>query len=243
MASSRRRILVIEDDRKTAATVRLYLEHEGFETVVLHDGRRGLEEALASRYDLIVLDLMLPGVDGQRICRSIREEMEVPIVMLTARTTEEDRVRGLDIGADDYVTKPFSPRELVARVRAVLRRTDPRETPGPTRFEFPSLSVDLATREVRAGGRAVSLTPTEFAILQAFVRAPQRVFTREELIERALGPDYEGFDRTVDAHVMNLRRKIEPDRVRPTYIQTVFGVGYRFAPAASAGGDRDSNDP
>jgi DNA-binding response OmpR family regulator len=220
---------VIEDEPKTASSIRLYLEHEGFEARIVPDGRRGLEEARSGRYDLIVLDLMLPGLDGLSVCRRVREEAETPIVMLTARTTEEDRVRGLDRGADDYLPKPFSPRELVARIRAVLRRSDPRETVGPTLYEFEGLAVDLATREVRAGARPAELTPAEFDLLRVFIRSPGRVFSREELIERAFGPDYDGLDRTVDAHVMNLRRKIEPDRDRPVYIQTVFGVGYRFA--------------
>jgi DNA-binding response OmpR family regulator len=221
--------LVIEDEPKTASSIRLYLEHEGFEARIVPDGRRGLEEARSGRYDLIVLDLMLPGLDGLSICRRLREEAETPIVMLTARTTEEDRVRGLDLGADDYVPKPFSPRELIARIRAVLRRSDPRETVGPSVYEFEGLLVNLASREVRAGGEAVTLTPAEFDLLRALVRSPGRVFSREELIERAFGPDYDGLDRTVDAHVMNLRKKIEPDRDRPVYIQTIFGVGYRFA--------------
>jgi DNA-binding response OmpR family regulator len=225
---AKHRILVVEDDRKTAASIKLYLEHEGFAVTLAYDGQKGLEAAQESRFDLVVLDLMLPGMDGLKVCSALRAEMEVPIVMLTAKTTEDDRVRGLDLGADDYLGKPFSPRELVARVRAVLRRTDPREAAGSMRLEFPGLTVDLETREVFVQGKSVALTPTEFDLLRAFVRSPNRVFTREELIERAFGPDFEGYDRTVDAHVMNLRKKIEPQREEPVYLVTIFGVGYKF---------------
>jgi DNA-binding response OmpR family regulator len=228
MASSKRCVLVVEDDQKTAAAVRLYLEHEGFDTVVSHDGQAGLTAARERRFDLVILDLMLPGVDGLRICTALREEMDVPIIMLTARTAEEDRIRGLNLGADDYLGKPFSPRELMARVRAVLRRTDPRETAGPKLLAFVGLTVDLESRQVQACGQEVILTRAEFDLLCAFARFPQRTFTRDDLIEQAFGPDYEGLDRTVDAHIMNLRRKIEPDRNHPVFIQTVFGVGYRF---------------
>jgi DNA-binding response OmpR family regulator len=232
--AGKRRILVVEDDRKTAAAVKLYLEHAGFAVTAVHDGRHGLDEARESSYDLIVLDLMLPQIDGLSVCRRLRSESETPIVMLTARSTEEDRVHGLELGADDYVTKPFSPRELVARVKAVLRRTLPGETVGPTRFSFGGLSVDVERREVLVQGVPVTLTPTEFDLLLAFVRAPERVFTREELIERALGADYGAFDRTIDAHVMNLRKKIEADRLHPVFIQTVFGVGYKFVGKSDA---------
>jgi DNA-binding response OmpR family regulator len=228
MQMTKRRVLVVEDDRKTAATVKLYLEHEGFEAIVAHDGRVGLETARETRFDLVILDLMLPGLDGLRICASLREEMDVPVIMLTAKTAEDDRIRGLNLGADDYLGKPFSPRELMARVRAVLRRADPRDTPGPRRLVFEGLVIDLDSRQVLVQGADIALTPAEFDLLSAFVRFPQRVFTRDELIEHAFGPDYDGLDRTVDAHIMNLRRKIEPDRNRPVFIQTVFGVGYRF---------------
>ena len=226
--AGKRRILVVEDDRKTAASVKLYLEHAGFAVAVAHDGRSGLEEACASAYDLVVLDLMLPQLDGLSVCRRLRAETGTPIVMLTARSTEEDRVHGLDLGADDYVTKPFSPRELVARVRAVLRRTLPGEGAGPTRLSFEGLGIDVEKREVLVGGTPVSLTPAEFDLLLVFARAPNRVFTREELITRTFGDEYGAYDRTIDAHIMNLRKKIEADRLRPVFIQTVFGVGYKF---------------
>jgi DNA-binding response OmpR family regulator len=230
-----RRILVAEDDPKIAASVRLYLEHAGFEVTIAYDGRQALADARAAPPDLVILDLMLPRVDGLSVCRALRANSDVPVIMLTAMTTEEDTLRGLDVGADDYMTKPFSPRELVARVRAVLRRAAAqveRESP-PLRFR--GLTVDVRRREVQARGRSVALTPTEFSLLEAFAGAPGRVFTRQELVERALGWDYDGLDRTVDAHVMNLRRKIEPDRGQPSFITTVHGVGYKFT------GERDAS--
>jgi DNA-binding response OmpR family regulator len=222
------RILVVDDDPKTVASVRLYLEHAGYEVVAAADGRQALALAQESPPpSLIVLDLMLPEVDGLSVCRTLRARSDVPIVMLTARSTEEARLEGLDLGADDYVVKPFSPRELVARVRAVLRRF-PAGAAHRAPLEIAGLKLDPATREVRVRGRQVSLTPREFLLLEAIARAPGRAFTREELVQRAFGPDYEALDRTIDAHVVNLRRKIEPDPSAPVYIRTVFGVGYRF---------------
>lgn len=231
MAKSR--ILVVDDDPKTIAAIRLYLEHAGYDVAAASDGRQALARARAAPPDLIVLDLMLPHVDGLTVCRTLRAESDVPIIMLTARTTEEDRLEGLDLGADDYVPKPFSPRELVARVRAVLRRapsvTDVAgsDAKGPP-IRAGRLTIDPTRREVRVGARSVEVTPREFRLLLALARSPGRAFTREELVERAFGPDYDALDRTIDAHVMNLRRKIEPNPAEPTYIQTVFGVGYRF---------------
>jgi len=223
------RILIAEDDPKTVASVRLYLEDAGYAVAVAANGRAALEQARTNPTPhLIVLDRMLPGADGLAVCRSLREESEVPIILLTARTTEEDRLEGLDAGADDYVCKPFSPRELVARVRAVLRRF-----PAGARDRQPialgELRVDPARREVRIGARRVTLTPREFALLEALARSPGRALTREELVERAFGPGYEALDRTVDAHVVNLRRKLERDPAEPEWILTVFGVGYRLA--------------
>ena len=230
------RILVVDDDPKTVAALRLYLEHAGYEVAAATDGRQALARARAAPPpDLIVLDLMLPHVDGLTVCRTLRRESDVPIIMLTARTTEEDRLEGLDLGADDYVPKPFSPRELVARVRAVLRRSPAGpENGGADELKGPPikagrLTIDPMRREVKVGAKAVDVTPREFRLLLAFARAPGRAFTREELVERAFGPDYDALDRTIDAHVMNLRRKIEPNPAEPVYIQTVFGVGYRFA--------------
>jgi DNA-binding response OmpR family regulator len=171
---------------------------------------------------------MLPSLSGTQVCRALRKESHVPVVMLTARTTEDDRIEGLELGADDYVPKPFSPRELVARVRAVLRRSEHPELGGRELLRFEGLVIDLARGCVLLDGREVALTPAEFKLLAALARAPGRVFSRDDLALRALGEDFEGLDRTVDAHIMNLRRKIEPDRSAPTYVETVFGQGYRF---------------
>jgi DNA-binding response OmpR family regulator len=221
-------ILVVDDDPKTVACVRLYLEHGGYDVAVAVDGRAALIRARATpQPDLIVLDLMLPCIDGLGVCRALRAESSVPVIMLTARATEEDHLLGLDLGADDYVSKPFSPRALVARVRAVLRRSAAGPADGPP-IRCGELVIDPEKHEVRVGGRSVELTRREFALLLALARAPGRVFSRDELLERAFGPESEALDRTVDAHVMNLRKKLEPDPSRPTYVQTVFGVGYRF---------------
>jgi DNA-binding response OmpR family regulator len=226
-------VLVVEDDRKTRASVRLYLEHAGFEVLQAESGAEALTLARAHRPDLVVLDVMLPGLDGLEVCRILQAESRTPTILLTARTLEEDKLRGLELGADDYVTKPFSPRELVARVRAVLRRSGP----GPRasrRLGFGDLEVDLDGCEVRLAGQSVALTPAEFRLLEALVRAPGRAFTRSELLERAFGHDYDGLDRTVDVHVKNLRRKLEPDPARPSRIVTVYGVGYKFSGASDA---------
>ena len=223
------RILVVEDDPKTADSVRLYLEHAGFDVAIAREGRAGLALARGTPPPhLVVLDRMLPHVDGLTICRALREESDVPILLLTARTTEDDRIEGLDAGADDYVCKPFSPREFVSRVRAVLRRF-----PAGVRERLPivvsNLVIDPARCEVRRGDRRVPLTPREFALLETLARSPGRAFTRQELVERAFGSEYEALDRTIDAHVVNLRRKLEDDPARPKWVLTVFGVGYRFS--------------
>ena len=232
----RRRILLVEDDPKTRETVALYLQREGYEVATADDGVRALEAARSFDPHLVVLDLMLPRLDGLGVCRALRERTtgsrpvgshrgpaESPpcIIMVTARTTEEDKLTGLDLGADDYVTKPFSPRELMARVRAVLRRAADEDV-----IEAQGIVIDRSKREVRVADAPVNVTPTEFRLLDALARAAGRTFTRQELVERALGDDYDGLDRTVDVHVMNLRKKLgEPGKA----IVTVFGVGYRFA--------------
>lgn len=223
---SRARILVVDDDRKTVATIKLYLEHGGFEVVCAHDGEQALERQRDCSPDLIVLDLMLPRVTGLGVCRRIRAVSEAPIIMLTARTTEEDKLHGLALGADDYVTKPFSPRELTARVRTVLRRAESKS--GPRLLRVGDLVVDIERHEARVGEKVISLTPSEFNLLAALARAPNRAFTRQELVERAFGYNYEGLERTIDAHIMNLRRKVERDQ-RPSLILTVYGVGYKFS--------------
>ena len=237
------RILVVEDDAKTANLVRLYLEHAGYEIAVASDGREGLRLARREPVpDLVVLDVMLPHVDGLQICREIRLGTDASVILLTARSTEEDRLEGLDLGADDYVVKPFSPRELVARVRAVLRRRVPdgaagrarsgAKAPvgaGGARHQAGAIEVDPARHEARVNGKPVELTPREFDLLHALARQPGRVFSRDDLAGAAFGPDYEGSERTVDAHVKNLRAKIERDPAAPRIILTVFGVGYRLA--------------
>ena len=230
------RILVVEDDRKVASFIRKGLEEEGHAVEVAADGEEAVERAAdGSPWDLVVLDVMLPQVDGLEVCRALQAESEVPVILLTARTTEADKLRGLDLGADDYVTKPFSPRELVARVRAVLRRAGSREAGAPDgepELRFQDLVIDRACREVAVRGRGVALTCYEFQLLAALARAPGRAFTRTELVERAFGWDYSGLERTVDAHVKNLRRKLGsrlPGEERSPWIETVFGVGYRFA--------------
>ena len=226
------RILIIEDDPDTVKLVSLYLRRDGHEVLTARDGVEGLRLARESAPSLIVLDLMLPRLDGIQVCRAVREESDVPIVMVTARVAEADRLAGLDLGADDYITKPFSPRELAARVRAVLRRT----ARGGAENDAPNLSygqvvVDPATRAARVGSTQISLTPTEFRLLAMFLRQPGRVFTREQIIDEVFGYDFDGFDRTVDAHVANLRRKVEPNPRQPQYLHTVYGVGYKFGDA------------
>ena len=226
MPPFRPRVLVVEDDRKTADWLQLYLDRAGCEVQLVHDGVAALDAALGTPPDLVLLDLMLPGLSGLEVCRRLRESTDVPIIVITARTGEEDRLRGFDVGADDYIGKPFSPREVVARVQAVLRRTRLGEARPP--LVFGGLSLDEATLEASVAGRAVRLTPIECRLLVALLGAPRRVFTRAELVRRALGDDYEGTERTIDAHVKNLRRKIEPAPAGVPAIETVHGVGYRL---------------
>jgi DNA-binding response OmpR family regulator len=221
-------ILVVDDDRKTVDLIRLYLEKDGYRVLAAYDGHMALDMARNRRPGLIILDLMLPEVDGLDVCRLLRSESPVPIIMLTAKTTEDDKLAGLDLGADDYVTKPFSPRELVARVRAVLRRGMAESDPGPEQILFGDLEVDFVRHEARIEGETVHLTPKEFTLLEIMIKQPGRVFSRLELLELAFGYDYQGFERTVDVHMMNLRKKIESDPAHPRYVQTVYGVGYKF---------------
>jgi DNA-binding response OmpR family regulator len=221
-------ILVVDDDPKTVASVRLYLEHAGFEVVTAGDGNTALARASATPTpDLVVLDLMLPGLDGMEVCRRLRASTDVPIIMLTARSSEEDRLEGLDLGADDYVVKPFSPRELAARVRAVLRRLPAAEVGGPP-VRVGDLEIDPSRHEATLAGRRLDLTPREFRLLEVLARSPGRAFARSDLVERAFGADSNALDRTIDAHIVNLRRKTERDPANPTLIETVFGVGYRL---------------
>jgi two-component system, OmpR family, alkaline phosphatase synthesis response regulator PhoP len=224
-------ILVVEDETKIARLVRDYLEHAGFEVIVAGDGGAALSAARGSRPDLIVLDLGLPGRDGLDVTRELRRTSGVPIVMLTARGDESDRIVGLELGADDYVVKPFSPKELVARVRAVLRRTAAARAGGPEILRVAGIEVDGPRMRVSVEGHPVELTPTEFQLLSTLVREPGRVFTRSQLLDAVHGVAFESYERAIDAHVKNIRKKIEPTPSRPRYVLTVHGVGYRFADA------------
>jgi DNA-binding response OmpR family regulator len=223
-------ILIIEDDKKTASLVALYIEREGFQTRVAYDGGQGLEMARQYRPILVILDLMLPGIDGWEVCRQLRRSSDVPIIMLTARDEEVDLVSGLTLGADDYVAKPFSPRELVARVKAVLRRAHLQWKRPPSLLSHKGLVLDSERHKVTLDGSPLSLTPHEYRLLQALMAAPGKVFTRGELVA-ILYPREEAIviDRAVDVHIGKLRQKIEKDLANPRYVLTVRGVGYRFA--------------
>lgn len=223
------RVLVVEDEPQIVQVLRDYLRHSGFDVITATDGVAALRAVRTGSPDLVVLDLGLPGLDGLDVARAIRKEGDLPIIMLTARTEEADRVAGLELGADDYVPKPFSPRELVARVRAVLRRSGAaREAEDKVRVGT-DVELDRARREFRVAGRLVELTPTEFDLVALMARQPGRVFTRAQLLDAIRGTAVESYERAIDAHVKNIRRKVEPDAASPRYIQTVFGVGYRFA--------------
>jgi len=224
-----KKILVVDDDVKTVELVKLYLERDGCNVITAYDGLEALRMFREQHPHLVVLDVMLPGINGVEICRILRGESDVPIIMLTARTRDEDKLTGLDTGADDYVTKPFSPGELAARVRAIFRRL-PAER-GPTEITSGDIVMNFPKREVYLKGKPVSLTAVEFKILAAFLKEPGRVFDRVELIEKAFGYDFESYDRAIDVHVFNLRRKLEPDPKKPKYIRTVYGAGYKFAEA------------
>ena len=222
-------ILVVDDDRKLVDLICLYLEKDGYQVLCAFDGRQALDLARRARPQLVILDLMLPRIDGLDVCRLLREESSVPIIMLTAKTTEEDKLVGLDLGADDYITKPFSPRELMARIRAVLRRSNETEPATPPCVQVGDLQVDYTRREVRLSGAPVHLTPKEFRLLEILISHPGRAFSRLELLEEAFGFNYGGFERTVDVHIMHLRKKIEANPEQPHFVQTVYGFGYKFA--------------
>ena len=225
--SSTKTILVVDDEATIRDVVRRYLERDGFSVVEAADGYTALDAIEARHLDLIVLDLMLPGMDGLDVCRALRRESDVPIIMLTARAEEADRLIGLELGADDYVTKPFSPRELVARVRALLRRAQG-EVYQPGIVRAGELEIDLDGHRVSLAGEQVHLTRIEFNILTTLARHPGQAYTRAQLLDHLHGFAYEGYDRSIDAHVKNLRRKLETDPAEPRYILTVYGVGYRF---------------
>jgi len=230
-------VLIIEDDKKTASLVALYLEREGFQTIIAHDGRKGLQMAEDHRPVFVILDLMLPIMDGWDVCRELRRRSDVPVLMLTARGEEIDRVSGLTLGADDYMIKPFSPRELTARVKAILRRTGPITRRGMEKdtLVYDNMVMDLSKRRLTIDRREVPLTPHEYALLKALMSAPGKAFNRDELLDRIYpAGDATVIDRVVDVHIGKLRQKIEKDPSQPRYILTARGIGYRFADSVSS---------
>ena len=227
-------ILVVEDEPKISELLQLYLEKEGYRVVKAPDGASALDAFRRREPHLVILDLNLPSIDGLEVCRQIRRNSSTPIIMLTARDEEVDKLIGLELGADDYVTKPFSPREVVARVRAVLRRVTAAQRETDEVLRAGDLTLDVARHQARMGGRELDLTPTEFRLLEVLMRHPGRVFTRLQLLDMVQGEAFEGYERTIDAHIKNLRQKIEPDPQHPAFVLTVYGVGYKFAEPADA---------
>ncbi len=222
------KILVIEDEAHITRTLRLYLEQAGYQVAIIADGALAMPAFRHEKPDLVILDLHLPHVDGWEVCRQIRRETDTPIIMLTARSEESDKLIGLELGADDYVTKPFSPREVTARVRVVLRRSRGLVQPPPI-LRADTLILDLEAHTAAKAYRPLDLTPTEFDILVAFMRHPGQAFTRLQLVEASQGAAYEGYERVIDQHIKNLRAKLGDDARAPRFIETVFGVGYRFS--------------
>ncbi len=222
-----KKILVVDDKLELRTLLKSYLTQEGFEVVTANDGQEALFVARHEKPNLIILDLMMPEMGGYEFMRCYNREAETPVVILTAKIDENDKVLGLELGADDYVTKPFSPRELTARVRAVLRRAE-KQTSSQKVIRIGDIELDWAGRTTRIKGEAVELTPSEFSLLATLMESPGRVFSRLELLDKLQGTAYEGYERTIDVHVRNLRAKIEPDAANPTYIETVYGAGYRF---------------
>lgn len=228
MTSASPRILLVEDEKNIREAVTAYLEREGYWVTGVEDGQVALDEFDKHDFDLVILDLMLPSVSGERVCRTIREVSTVPIIMLTAKGEIEDRIIGLELGADDYLVKPFSPRELVARVRALLRRANADRDGVRDVMEFGDLTIDLNGHRVLLDGEEVDLTASEFKLLTTLAKTPGRVFSRMELVEKVLGYDFEGYERTIDSHVKNLRAKLGDNPRDPKWLHTVHGVGYRF---------------
>lgn len=227
-----KKILVVDDEPQIRKVLIAYLEKAGYQVLAAADGITALATFHHSRPDFLILDLNLPGMDGLEVCKAIRRDSNIPILMLTARIEEADRLIGLELGADDYVIKPFSPREVVARVKTIFRRTQA-DIPVAEIIRVGDLLIDLNQHTVYRGETAVELTPTEFGILVALAKQPKRVFTRLQLMEQAQGDAFEGYERTIDAHIKNLRLKIEPDPRKPVYVQTVFGVGYKLDVSAN----------
>ena len=223
-------VLVVDDEAKIIRLARDYLEHAGFAVLTTGDGKAALATVRSAKPDLVILDLGLPGMDGLDVTRAVRKDSNVPIIMLTARGEESDKLVGLELGADDYIVKPFSPKELVARARAVLRRTENAALGvGVETIRAADVTLDVPRMRVTVGDRAVDVTPTEFQLLAALARQPGRLFTRAQLLDAIRGVAFESYERAIDAHVKNLRRKIEPNPHEPRYVLTVYGVGYKFA--------------
>ena len=224
-------ILVVEDEKNISDVITAYLEKENFKVIVANNGEKALELFNIQTVHCIILDLMIPLLSGEEVCKKIRTTSNVPIIMLTAKTEEEDKITGLSIGADDYVSKPFSPRELVSRVKALLRRSYPNNRPLAEKLYFNKgdLEIQVDTMEVKKSGSEISLTANEFKILFTLLSSPDQVLSRDQLIEASFGHDYDGFDRTIDTHIKNIRHKIEDNPKSPQYIQTVYGMGYRFS--------------
>ncbi len=229
-----RKILVVDDEKKIAEAVKAYLEHDNYTVYTSADGEAAIELFDRIKPDLLILDLMLPKLNGEAVCQHIRKYSRVPIIMLTAKSAEGDKINGFDIGADDYVTKPFSPRELVRRVQSILRRCSESVEPlyNVMSWNEGELTINMTSREVHRNGILVSLTPNEYKLLSTLANYPKKAFTREELINSALGIEYEGFERTIDSHIKNLRGKIEADTANPIYIKTIRGIGYQFGGTA-----------
>jgi len=224
-------ILLVEDDRKIARIVKVYLEDAGYKVVHVDTGKGAIASAMQEAPLAVILDLMLPDTSGEEVCQELKEMGDFPIIMLTAKYSEEERVAGFALGADDYVVKPFSPKELVYRVKAVLRRSlkSDRGMLEPMSFNNSSLVIDGQGYEVKKNGEPLKITPTEFKVLYSLASAPAKVFTREDLVEKALGYQFEGYERSIDAHIKNIRHKIEDDPKNPSFIITIYGVGYRFS--------------
>lgn len=228
MSTETRRILLVEDEKAIREAVSAYLEREGYWVTLAEDGQVALDQLAKHKFDLVVLDLMLPKVSGEQVCQVIRNSSDVPIIMLTAKGEVEDRIVGLELGADDYLVKPFSPRELVARVRALMRRARVETEPQRDRLDFGTLQIDVSAHKAFLDEKEIDLTASEFKLLTTLARYPGRVYSRMELVEKVLGYDFEGYERTIDSHVKNLRAKLDDDPRDPTFIFTVHGVGYRF---------------
>ena len=229
----KRRILVVDDEKKIVDIVKAYLERERYQVIVAYDGEEALDMAREQQPALLVLDLMLPGISGWDVCRILRKEADIPIIMLTARDEVTDKIVGLELGADDYVTKPFDPKELVSRVKSVLRRSQGSATYSAV-LKVGELSIDVEKRLARIAGEAVELTSTEFDLLKIMAQHPGRVYSRMKLLDEIQGDSYEGYERTIDSHIKNLRKKIEPDPNQPRHIITVYGVGYKLQENSSA---------